>query len=183
MDVWSEYLFLEETQFLYFCPVRLKKALISSVLLLVYAFSFAHELIPHCHHALGVSGEPHVHLAQHEHYAEGDQHDDDHSHNSHRGGHSKTCLNGTEDIFCFLSCWLSETEHSGSDAGQHLLLPETESNPLNDRLKVQLASVLTILFDFHEDNAKVVPQPEVKDFYSPPLLAHSPHRGPPSISC
>lgn len=157
--------------------MHLKKALISSMLLLVYAFSFAHELIPHCHHSFGIAGELHVHITQHEHHSESDHHEDhDHSHISHQGHHD-------EGLIDLLVCVLTETEHPGLDGDQHFLLPETESNPLNDRLKVQLASVLTILFDFHEDNAKVACQPEVKPLYNPPLRAHSPHRGPPSISC
>jgi len=161
------------------------RAFISSMLLLVYTFSFAHELIPHCHHSFDNGGEPHVQLTQHEHHEEENQHHntDEQSHVSHHQGHSQKCLSVTDDLICFLSCLLSEMEHPASDGDQHFLLPETESNPLNDRLKVQLASVLTILFDFHEDNAKVAPQSEVKAFYSPPLQAYYPHRGPPSISC
>lgn len=151
---------------------------------MVYTISFAHELIPHCHHSISDTDEVHVQLTHHGHHDDWNQHHDDgESHVSHHQGHSQECLSVTDDLFCFLSCFLSETEHPGLDGDQHLLLPETESNPLNDRLKVQLASVLTILFDFHEDNAKVASQPEVKDFYSPRLLAHSPHRGPPIISC
>jgi len=165
--------------------VHLKKVYMSITLLMVYTISFAHEVIPHCHHALGFSDGPHEQLMHHEHNGQGNQHhnDDDESHVSHHQGHSQECLSVTDDLFCFLACFLSETEHPGLDGDQHFLLLETESNPLNDRLKVQLASVLTILFDFHEDNAKVACQPEVKDLYSPPLQAHSPHRGPPSISC
>ncbi len=154
------------------------------MLLLAYTFSFAHNVIPHCHHAFGSSSaESHKHVITHEHHEKENQHHDDDD-QSHHQGHSQKCLNITDDLFCFLSCLLSEAEHPSSDADQHFLLTEIDGNKLNDRLKNQLASVLTILlFDFYEDNIKVTPQPEVQDFYTPPLLAYSPLRGPPSISC
>ena len=151
--------------------MHLKKALISSMLLLVYTFSFAHELIPHCHHTFGNVGKSHVHVMKHEHHGE-----DDHSHISHNGHHD-------EGLIDLLVCVLIETEHPGSEGDQLFFLPKTENNKLNDRLKVQFASILTILFDFYEDNSEVTPQPDVNDFYSSPFLAHTPHRGPPSISC
>ena len=107
----------------------------SITLLMVYTISFAHEVIPHCHHALGFSDGPHEQLMHHGHHDDWNQHHDDgESHVSHHQGHSQECLSVTDDLFCFLSCFLSETEHPGSEGDQHLLLPEDREQAIRSMI-------------------------------------------------
>ncbi len=152
--------------------------IISSILLLAYCLSFAHNLIPHCHHAIGQLAIPHTHAVQHEHHEEGDHHgDENHTHIAHQG-------HLDEGLVDLLVCLLTETEHPGSDAGEHFVMPNTELHKLDISSKIQITSMLIYwLFDFSEDCTLLVARPEIHSDYTAPLLAHSPLRGPPTISC
>lgn len=115
---------------------------------------------------------------QHEHHEEGDNHgEENHTHISHQG-------HLDEGLVDFLVCLLTETEHSGSDTGEYFVLPNSELRKLDISSKIKVANILIFwLFDFSEDCTSFVVQSEINSVYTAPLVANSPHRGPPTVSC
>lgn len=161
------------------CPVRLKRALIASLLLFAYALSFAHNAIPHCHHALRISDGNHLHAVEHNHHGT-DYHKGepvDHTHISHKD-------HLDDGLFDLLICLFSETEHPDQDESDRYFPSANKNHKKDDPAKPKLTLVVLagLFMDFNDNSAPAAACPEIRFSYIAPLVANAPHRGPPAIS-
>lgn len=153
------------------------------MLLLAYTIGFAHNVIPHCHHALGEMEQAHDHSeAHHVHEHQDHQHEEheevDHAHISHKDHLDSGLLD-------LILCVLSETDHPATNHGH-----EFYQNTANSAVKLDSATNLKLsalaLLVFTDPSCDLEPVSFGTDpprIYSPPYLSNSPHRGPPVFSC
>ena len=152
-----------------------KKVFISFILLLIYSFGFAHNLIPH-NEDVDENGQV-THIHEHHVHTEGEA-EHDHLHIQHQN-------HIDEGIFDLIVCFLSEVKHPASDCTEtHLLSNELDVSASQNFYSVKLTSmVLTFLSQPSElvnSTFTSVNDDEVYDFIP---LERSPHRGPPTFSC
>lgn len=157
-----------------FKVLRLKKAIISCLLVLTYSIGFTHNLVPHC------SGEiDHVDVLSedvhhHNHHEHNDKDASDHNHVVHNNHFDS---NYVDLVICLLEDVGQEAEHCGQE---HCFVISSKVLSLKNLPSTQLTYVLYSLFQ----NITELESPSHYDVeiccnYLSPPLERSPHRGPP----
>ncbi|MBL4745076.1 MAG: hypothetical protein JKY08_01785 [Flavobacteriaceae bacterium] len=162
--------------------MKINKLIISLLLLLTYAFGFAHSAIPHVdggHANLQLQTETILtHSHAHHQHATGETSEDNHEHLSH-DNHYDT------NITDYLLCVLNEMEHKDSNCNVLQYIPLKRSNKnLENLSKTAVIALVYSFFIYLEQPVESVSyySNNAPLFKSPPLL-NSPNRGPPSFTC
>ena len=160
--------------------MQTSKLIISSFLLFVYSFGFAHYLIPHCEKE---SSAIHVYYEQE---VIGHQHHDINSYNEHSDEHEHLQHEGHVDdgILDFLICFLSEVEHqeNASSLEVYLSVKTDTKAPRLFESKLQLLAVLSVLNNLDLHSYSKTNYEEILGVYISPLIHQSPNKGPPYFS-
>ena len=162
--------------------MRLKKVLISVLLIFTYTTGIAHNLIPHCHHADAeqtCSDEHEVH--DHHQHSEKSH---NHSHSSNPSlDHSQSTDHSCEDLFCLIECILSDTDHKDHFA-EHLAFRPSETisskpvksiNPMSGLNDKDICKPI-LSYPFSRASLSTDKSPTA-------TILFGPNRGPPSVSC
>ncbi|PCH76940.1 MAG: hypothetical protein COB98_04940 [Flavobacteriaceae bacterium] len=162
--------------------MKINKIAISLLLLLTYAFGFAHSAIPHVdggHANLQSETETiSAHSHAHHQHKKGETSDSNHEHLSHDNHFDA-------NITDYMLCVLNNMEHKDANCNVLQYIPIKRSNKNLENLSktavIALVYSFFIYIDQPVENASYYTF-EASLFKSPPLL-NSPNKGPPSLTC
>ena len=156
--------------------MKIKKLIISLLLLLTYSLGFAHNFIPHQHED-GVEDEITKEKKGHHHHHHAIK-KSNHEHISH-GNHYD------EGLYDLLVCFLHESDNQEYKCNNHhFVLAKPNRVVIN---KLQVNKLVTILYSITTELEQDEKFPDYNidsDIsYLSPTIENSPHRGPPLFSC
>lgn len=159
--------------------MKLRKSIISFLLIFAYSLGFAQEFIPHIHVEDG--GHNHLEVSAKEHH-----HLENHTHtNSHNGNDVAHQDHLDESIYDYLICLMSGVEHSACYASHAVSFPSVDlkkSESKRDNFNLDLTTSSTIFTaEFAESKLTFTNPIERRVLRS--IADSDPNRGPPSIPC
>lgn len=161
--------------------MQFKRTFIAFCLLFAYSLGFSHNLVPHCHHAEGVTEHGNhsgIHSHEHEHHHHNELSAEElamHEHVAHEDHFDDSLIE-------FIICVLSDTEHPAFENCQINVEANTISLEGFDNIK--LVATFAAVFTVPAENiATVIVAPEVDIAFLSPPLDFVADRGPPSFFC
>jgi hypothetical protein len=161
--------------------MKIKRLIISFLLLFTYTLGFAHNFVPHCQDVNYFDISLHQEKGNHHHHEHFDTQNDE----SEEGYYAH------EDhydlgIYDLVQCLLNEIEHPAEDCKTESYLP-SEVNTLIFINNYESIATLSGLFNFCITPSLSLVSPNytwgIARLYLVPLIENSPNRGPPIISC